>query len=207
MVPLPRTQLDAVVLSVILSAGLTVVEYLHHVVMTPHLLIVTTSFASLHSPLGFSSGPEHWRVSFSSSVDALEFYRRLDRKGRAVAKLYGVEQGGVVPALGVASSLSWQTDLVLANAALCPFPSTASQMGSDVPASSRSLVDPKVACSCSRCGVPCAYCLHARACCFHPCASCPQTACAKCLAKLKADVSPEVNAASLVRPASRVCPP
>jgi hypothetical protein len=40
MVPLPRTQLDAVVLSVILSAGLTVVEYLHHVVLTPYLCVL-----------------------------------------------------------------------------------------------------------------------------------------------------------------------
>ena len=40
MVPLPRTQLDAVVLSVVLSAGLSVVEYLHHVVLTPYLCVL-----------------------------------------------------------------------------------------------------------------------------------------------------------------------
>ena len=62
-------------------------------VLVDSRLVVTTEFASLHSPLGFSSGPQHWRLPFSSAAEAVEFYGRFERKARALVRLYTAEAG------------------------------------------------------------------------------------------------------------------
>ncbi len=48
--------------------------------------------------------------------------------------------------LGAASSVEWQTDLVLANASLCPFPAVGdvAQLAAGTPGGSRGLADVKV---------------------------------------------------------------
>ncbi len=127
-VPRPRTQLDAVVLSVVSSAGLSVGDYLHHVILTREfLLVVTTSFASLHSPMGSSAGTQHWRMFFNAAINADDFFRLLSRKARAISALFSgvratrLATGASADAVGEHLEHRWATDIALANAALTPF--------------------------------------------------------------------------------------
>ncbi len=81
-------------------------------------------------------------------LQAVDFYSRLDRRARAAARLFnpeGAHPGAAPVRDGSVSSSVWQSDLVLANDSLVPFPELPPAAGdSGRPAPSRSAVDIKV---------------------------------------------------------------
>ena len=78
----------------------------------------------------------------------MDFYSRVERKARAVVRLFNGDASNAQAALvrdGSVSSAAWQTELVLANDSLVPFPALGGGVNPmATPAGPRSSADVKV---------------------------------------------------------------